>query len=90
MVEVSKGIQTRIHIMASFNLVKRMAKGSIHGLMERSMTVNGILVSSMDMEFGKDFMGTLTLVSGGNQRLRDMESITGRTVIDMRESGNNA
>lgn len=44
----------------------------------------------MDMESGEDFTMILILGNGDHPKLRDMESIHGKMVIDMKESGSNA
>ena len=68
---------------------KRMGKESISGLMGRYMTGNGSAGLNTDMECGQARMDvTLTLVNGNILRLKAMGFISGKTVIDMKESGN--
>ena len=57
--------------------------------MGKYMMVNGSKGSNMDTEFGQvQTAATLTSESGSILRLKDMAYTNGKTVIDMKESGN--
>lgn len=84
-----RGTPIITHTSGPSRMAKRMGKESISGSTVRYMTGNGSAGLNTDMECGQARMGvTLTLVNGNILRLKAMGFISGKTVIDMKESGN--
>lgn len=74
-------------IKAIMLMEKLMEKDCIHGRMGRLMMENGPMELKMDMEFGKDWSKTHTLVSGRMANQRDTEYTHGKTETVMKDSG---
>lgn len=87
MEEVMKGTQMVMSIKVNSKKERPTAKESTNGRMVKSMMENGIMGLSKDMECGRDWQETLTLVNGRIPKLMAMESILGKMVTGMKENG---
>jgi hypothetical protein len=91
-VEMAEGLRDTLIITptsAHSRMEKHMERVYISGSMGRCMTENGNVDLNMAMEFGRAQMDAiLTLENGSTQRLKAMAFISGKTAIDMKESGN--
>jgi hypothetical protein len=70
-----------------FKTGKLTVKVYILGLTGKFMMENGKMESRMDMEYGKEFLEILSLVSGKIVRLMVMGCISGKMEIGMKENG---
>ena len=75
--------------LGNLKLAKLMAKASLCGATEKSMTVNGKVDLSTVMVYGKVHMEIPILENGGILNQKATESITGGVETDTKESGNN-
>ena len=75
--------------LGNLKWAKRMAKASLCGATEKSMTVNGKVGLSTVMVYGKVHMEIPILENGGILNQKATESITGGVETDTKESGNN-
>ena len=80
-------IQTEISMKVTSRKAKLTERVSMFGQMEKSMMVNGSMVSRKAMECGKVFLVIAILDNGKTVKLMVMVSINGRTAIDMKEPG---
>jgi hypothetical protein len=89
MVGVLRDTPTTIPISGRLRMAKRTEKVCISGSTGRFMTGNGSAALNMGMGFGQALMDAILILANGNTlRLRGMEFTSGKTVIDMKESGN--
>lgn len=87
LVEDMKGIRMAISMKGTLLMGKLMVRVSTPGRTENYMMENGIKVSNMAQEFGKESIMTLILESGTNLKHKDTEYTAGKMVIDMRVNG---
>jgi len=77
-----------ISMRENSRIISLMAKVSILGSMEKYTRVNGKRGSRRAKAFGRAFLETRILASGLRVKRMGTVCISGRMVIDMRESGN--
>lgn len=73
-------MEMAIDILATTKMEDLMAKGYINGQMERPMMANGLKVSSMGQEYGRESKVKATLGNGGRAKHMDMVSTLGKMV----------
>lgn len=87
MAKVLSAMPTATPTMVSSKEARLMEMECIHGQMEKSMTENGTVDSSMDTVSGRASAKTLTSASGTDLERMVMVCIPGRTATGMRASG---
>ena len=87
MAEVMRNSKMEISIRVTTSMVELMAREYFHGLMEKFMMENGEKESKKAMVYGEELTETHISASGNKAKLMVMVCISGKTVTDMRESG---
>ena len=82
-----KDSQMVIFMKVNTKKVKSMVKVNIHGLMENTMMVNGLMVKNKDMELGKIMKMNSIADSGLEISRMDLESIFGRMAMYLKVNG---
>ena len=77
-----------INMMANLKIISHMVREFIPGLMARFTKASGKVDLRKGKVFGKVYLAILTLVNGHKARQTGTVCINGRTVIDMKASGN--
>jgi hypothetical protein len=87
MVKAMSDIKMEIYLRVNLLIIKHMEKESINGLMVRCMMENGWQGRNMVMVSGEECMEIVTLESGKIVKLKDMEFIYGKMVINTKGNG---
>jgi len=83
-------IQTGTNMRGNLNEERLMEREFTTGALEKSMMVNGNMVSKKETVFGKELMAIRTLANGKIPKLMAMEFIHGKTGIGTKENGTTA